>query len=384
MDRAISLPPTASRLDFHRHHNLLMEPRNLTDLPTELLALICSFLEHDDVLPFALTCRLFNQGASDEVRARQNVFREYCTISDEKPLFILDRLRGVVSDPFKAQCVRQLKCFHVRLSWRDWAPPDTARPERTLEEISGDDTFDYPLTNNSNTWKDVYGHDELENFRRLLRMYIFSGDTGNTWTNAHISMLRHGHDDAIKVLLIALCRRLESVTFYEYGATSHVVGPDRQPLIYSFLAQHQAVHRILTRESTSGGSTQWPPGFQSLRSVSLCMPLPGGERGRPYYFRPPSVTGLFWLPNIECLELNHLRHVHDSDTSIDIAIGCSSVQRLTFKDCTIRPETLLRFITCSKKLEAVTVSRCGNLPHCLETWLEDWYAPILTHVQIDR
>lgn len=368
---------------IHRH-NFIMEPRNLTDLPIELLALICSYLQHQDVLPFALTCRLLNQGASDEIRARQKVFREYCTISDERPLFILDRLRGVVSDPFKAQCVRRLECFHVRLSWRDWAPPNAPESTRTLTEVSSDDSFDYPITNDSNTWKGVYGHDELENFRRLLRLYIFSGDTGNTWSNAHISMLRHGHDDAIKVLLIALCRRLQSVTFYSFGSKSHFSGPDRQPLIYSFLAQHQAVHRILARESISTQASPWPPGFQSLRSVSLCAPLPTGERGRQYYFRPPSVSGLFWLPNIEKLELNHLRHRHDSDSSIDIAIGCSSVRTLKFKYCRIQPQTMLRLITSSKKLEQVTVSRCGDLPDHLETWIRDWYEQSLRELYIDR
>ena len=196
-------------------------------------------------------------------------------------------------------------------------------------------------------------------------------------------MLRHGQDDSIKLLLIALCPKLKALNFYTFGPAK----PNRprlspHPLFHSFLGHDQGVHQIFnykTRVATTRPplDSVWPPGFSSLRSVSICAPLPSSEGSEPFHTWPANVSGLFWLPNIRDLELRHLRHRRDGDEWIDVNVGCSNVENLTFESCQITLVTMLRFITAARSLRQLTIQRSGRNLGFMKEWVGYWYAESL-------
>lgn len=337
-------------------------------LPTELLALICSFLAHEDVLPFALTSHVLHKSALDELRIRQKVFQQYQVINDDDPLILLNRLRTILANPFNASCVRHL-CFScVRCQWREWEIP-----------LPGE-WLPYTYSEERDKWMSFYTHDELEKYRRLLRMYIFNGFSGNTLTNAHISALRSGEDDVLKVLLVALCPRLQSVTLAEHPGYQQGPRARPWPLATTLLSASQAAHRTYYNDSVrraiaspSAQLEKWPPGFRNLRSISLCAPLGDGRTGEPYHVRPANASALFFLPRIENLELRHLRHRYDGFESTHVEPGCSNVKTLLFDHCEIRQTTMLRFLSAARNLETVSISTSGDLPDQMESWLRTWY-----------
>ena len=359
---------------------LKIAAKGMLSLPNELLAHICAFLQPRDLLSFALSCRATGNGASDALRNLQNIFFEYKVICDEDPLTLLTKLRAILSNPFRAQCVRRLEFRDMTSSWADWRPNRTPTEDT---ESQGDAASENLVREIDVVWGSYYSYEELELYRKLLRTHIFRSFTANTLSNAHISMLRDGQDDALKLLLIALCPKLESLTFYAFGPSN----PDRprqcpHPLFYSFLAHDQAVHQIFNHETRlatlqSPHDGPWPPGFQALRSVSVCAPAPTSSVSEPYHTRPANVSGLFWLPNIETLELYNLRHRRDNDQWVDVNIGCSTVQNLKFESCQIKLVTMLRFITASKGLRQLSIKRSGRNIGFVGDWVGYWYAESL-------
>jgi hypothetical protein len=324
----------------------------ITGLPTELLLHICAFLSDDEILTFALTCRRLYNAASDELQARRSIFHRFKVVDDKDPIELLDKLRQILQDPFKAQCVRSLQFSAMRTTWEDWSGT------RAIQGNSGDD---------NQVWKQYYSYDDLETFRHLLRTEMFDGFSGNTLTNAHISMLRNGHDDALKILWIALCPRVHTLTLYELQSTPLLRRAQPHPLKYSFLARAGSAARL----------TSWPRGFRSLRSVSLCAPVDGAEDTWPYHLHPAHVSGLFRLPNVESLELHQMRYRHEGDNWLDVEVGCSTVKSLKFDRCDIQHATLLRLLTSPSNLEKLSITRCGTLPSMLHQWLRQCYGPSL-------
>lgn len=355
----------------------------LLSLPTELLALVCSFLHPEEVLSFALSSKACAIGATDTLRGLQNIFLEYKTINDEDPVKLLRTLRVVLREEFRAGCIRRIEIGDVKSSWNDWsvvkkgqdelpnAPEDDSPSNLNLEpEISQTE---------SSQWQRHYTYEELEEYRRLLRAYIFRNFTANTLSNEHVSMLRDGQDDALKLLLIALSPKLESLTFYAFHAfKSNRTRLCPHPLFYSFLAHDQDIRQIFNPETrwlarSSPRDSPWPPGFRCLRKVSVCAPLPGNVPSEPFYTRPANIAGLFWLPNIKTLELHNLRHRRDGDEWIDIKIGCSSVQNLRLDSCQIKVSTMLRLITASRALQQLTIIKCGRNLAFVREWIGEWY-----------
>ena len=360
-----------------------MTAKSVLALPTELLALTCSFLAPEDVLSFALSSRTCAVGAGDILNGLRRIFRQYKTVDDDDCAALLQKLRIVLNDDFRAGCIRHLEIGHVRSSWADWTTADDQDEQRRNFDLNN--TLDLQLQSTSSPtgsdqWQKYYDYEELEHYRRLLRTHIFRNFTANTLSNEHISMLRHGQDDALKLLLIAMSPRLESLTFYALPPTKQ--GQTRicpHPLFYSFLAHDQDIRQIFDPDTrwfarSSPRESPWPPGFLSLRKVSICAPLPSDRPSEPFYARPANVAGLFWLPNIETLELHHLRHRRDGDEWIDIKIGCSSVKNLRFESCQIQTSTMLRLITASKALRQLTIKKCGRNLASVSKWVGNWYA----------
>lgn len=196
-------------------------------------------------------------------------------------------------------------------------------------------------------------------------------------------MLRHGQDDALKLLLIASCPKLETLTFFAFRPST----PNRSrlcphPLFYSFLAHDQDIRQVFNPDTrwfarASPKENPWPPGFFSLRKISVCAPLPNNQPCEAFYTRPANVAGLFWLPNIETLELYNLRHRRGGDEWVDIKIGCSSVRFLRLESCQIKVSTLLRLITASRELRQLKIKRCGRNLGFVSNWVGNWYAESL-------
>jgi hypothetical protein len=357
----------------------------LLSLPTELLAYVCSFLPPEDVLSFALGSCACAIGAADVLRELQNIFLEYKTIDDTDPSELLKKLRIILKDDFRARCIRQLEIRDVRSSWEDWIQNDQANSPDAVEDASVSNLHPESETSQteSNQWQLYYIYEELEEYRLLLRAYIFRNFTANTLSNEHVSMLRHGQDDALKLLLIASSPRLESLTFYAFRtSTSTRTRLCPHPLFYSFLAHDQDIRQIFNPETrwfarSSPRESPWPPGFQSLRKISVCAPLPANQPSEPFYTRPANIAGLFWLPNIETLELHNLRHRRGGDEWIDIKIGRSSVLNLKLEGCQIKVSTMLRLITASRALRQLTIKKCGRNLGFVREWVAEWYADSL-------
>ena len=357
-------------------------------LPTELLAHVCSFLPPEDVLSFALSSRACAIGAADILRGLQNIFLEYQTINDEDPVKLLQTLRIVLREEFRAGCIRHIEIGDVKSCWQHWSVNETRQDELpdAVEHASianlNVEPENYHQTE-SNQWQLYYTYEELEEYRRLLRAYIFRNFTANTLSNEHVSMLRDGQDDALKLLLIALSPKLESLTFYAlHPSKSNRTRLCPHPLYYSFLAHDQDIRQIFNPETrwfarSSPRENPWPPGFQSLRKVSVCAPLPANQPSEQFHTRPTNIVGLFWLPNIETLELYNLRQHRGGDAWIDVKIGCSSVQNLRLESCQIKVSTMLRLITASRALRQLTIKKCGRNLAFVREWVGEWYADSL-------
>jgi hypothetical protein len=370
-----------------RQTTMAASTQGLLSLPTELLAHTCSYLSPKDVVSFALSSRACSIGAADILNGLQNTFLDYKTLDDSSPVELLDRLRIILKDDFRAGCVRHLQIGDVKSSWHDWTlqENDQSQLSEDPNDVSVSELNLEPQTSQTEgtEWQTYYTHDELEEYRRLLRAYIFRNFTANTLSNEHIIMLRHGQDDVLKLLLIALCPRLETLTFHAFRPSKQ----DRprlcpHPLFYSFLAHDQDIRQVFDPKTrwharTSPKENPWPPGFRSLRKVSVSAPLPGGRPSEPFYARPANVAGLFLLPHIETLELYHLRHRGGWDEWIPIRIGCSSVRNLRFENCQMKTTTLLRFVTASRALRQLNIKRCGRNLGFISRWVGDWYVDSL-------
>ena len=127
-----------------------METKSILSLPTELLAYITSLLPARDILSFALTCHAFENGASDGLRELQRIFLEYQTLNDNHPLGLLNKLRTILVDPFRAQCVRNLHFYDIRSSWVDWPPLSNIIDNERGEYVSIVDARHASENSNSN------------------------------------------------------------------------------------------------------------------------------------------------------------------------------------------------------------------------------------------
>lgn len=176
----------------------------LLSLPVELLAHTCSFLLPREVLSFALSSRACAVGGADILRGLQNIFLEYKTLNDNDPFGLPDKLRIILKDDFRAHCVRHLEIGDTKSSWTEWK---SSNDDRHQPSESSDDTAISELTlepQNSPMetleWQSYYTYDELEQYRRLLRAYIFRNFTANTLSNESVRERSH--------LVLILCLQL--------------------------------------------------------------------------------------------------------------------------------------------------------------------------------
>lgn len=171
----------------------------LLSLPTELLSHVCSFLNPEDVLSFALSSRACAIGAADILRGLQNIFLEYQTIDDNDPIELLQRLRIILLDDFRARCVRKLEIGDAKSSWEDWTSnedvhnesPEDAIEDASLSNLNLNLNLEVHSSPTEDTqWQSYYTYEELEEYRRLLRAYIFRNFTANTLSNEHVRISR--------------------------------------------------------------------------------------------------------------------------------------------------------------------------------------------------
>ncbi|KAK4542621.1 hypothetical protein LTR36_006670 [Oleoguttula mirabilis] len=178
--------------------------------------------------------------------------------------------------------------------------------------------------------------------------------------------VRDGWDETLKGMLIALAPKVDRVNFIAYQGEEY---DDMHPL--SFLCQ--AIRSISTTPEPS-----WPPGFRSLRHVSICTSTTMRHPHDAYYASPSAVAPLFFLPNIKVLNLTLLGYHDDEDEDYSLPAGCSSVEELAFSCCNLSHTAMGKLIKACKRLRGVkSMASCsdkGNLTgmlyeeygHCLE------------------
>lgn len=143
---------------------------------------------------------------------------------------------------------------------------------------------------------------------------------------------------------------------------------DLHPL--GFLAQ------AITSIVRTGGAV-WPPGFMSLRQVSVCTSTslrhPGDFYTHSYTPTPSEVAPLFFLPNIKALNFTLLGCSDDLSKHYPLPARCSSVEELAFSLCDLTITEITKLIKASRNLRRlVCIKSCEDATTLTEILAESY------------
>ncbi|KAK0288875.1 hypothetical protein LTR91_007164 [Friedmanniomyces endolithicus] len=305
----------------------------LLSLPEELIAAIAIEVKVDDLLHFALTCQKFHHLVKDRLLVNAVYVGEYSLQHDRLPLTTPKLLRLALSGSDQAWHLRALEHWGLRPEWKKWR---TYFFEHYNDDPNWPDAFEDHTTLNQSFFTDH----EYESFESVMRKRLHLSDEE---TAEWMSKAREGSDEPLKGMLMALAPRLDRANFIAYDSWQSLQFHDTHPLTFFCLV----ISRIAEKPTAL-----WPPGFLSLRKISVCTTSTMRHGHDAYYANSGEVAPLFRLPNLKELNLTLLGYLDSDDPELkwDLAPRSSSVEVLAFYCCQLDSTSYCKLIRTCKRL----------------------------------
>ncbi|KAK5718728.1 hypothetical protein LTR15_008462 [Elasticomyces elasticus] len=300
-------------------HNYLLA------LPEELIAAIATVVEVGDLLSFALTCKECYRITRDRLDSNAGYHEQYAIQHDRLPLTIPKLLRLVLQSHDEAWHLRAVEYWGSRSDWSEWKTYHWSGFDATKVWLE-------PAHDHSHLDETFFRPKELEAFEHILsnQLHYSKGDSEH-W----IEKIHDGDDESLKGMLIALSPHLNRVNFLAH--------PHNESHPLNFLC------RAITRIADTPGAL-WPPGFLSLRKVSVCTITNLQHPHDAFYANSGEVAPLFRLPNIKVLNVSLLGYLDEDEPEWDLAPRSSSVEELGFYCCELNTERVCKLIGACKRL----------------------------------
>ncbi|KAM3421837.1 hypothetical protein BST61_g2214 [Cercospora zeina] len=304
----------------------------LLSLPEELLASIADFVATDSILNFALSCAAAFRHVQSRLERNRQFHAEFKTRHDRHPLEVPTLLRRALNDPDALWHLQDFESWGVRPGFRKWTswPFHYGQPIEIIE----------PFEDHSTLNVDFYRSFELIDYRMIMMdMLHMSAEEVYKWTER----IRDGWDEPIKGILFALAPRLGRLNFIAYDSWQSDDFHTEDPLDFLCTAI-RSVH-----DSLKIGSL-WPPGFRSLRTISICSSTELRHPHDAFYANPSRVAPIFLLPNIKVLKLSLIGFDEDPDPDFFLPPGSSSVEALCFQCVDMTLQARVKFIQACRRL----------------------------------
>ncbi|WPH02913.1 Hypothetical protein R9X50_00578300 [Acrodontium crateriforme] len=210
--------------------------------------------------------------------------------------------------------------------------------------------------------KDYFQDGELSKYRHILTEMGMTSNGVDYW----ISMLEKGDDEPLKALLVTQLPRLETLSVFAHNNDSF------RPREASFRFIAQMIFAII-RTTNPPQVFSWPPGFLSLRTISLSMPINSKLQPQQQYARSgcevTTVAALLLLPNIRRLKIPELHQGNPLLHKCMVLLRYSSLEE--FEVCGCLRETwpwLLTLLAGVRQLKKLKIGQ--KLPSGYRDWIK--------------
>ncbi|TKA64004.1 hypothetical protein B0A55_09403, partial [Friedmanniomyces simplex] len=312
----------------------------LLSLPEELVAAIASEVAVDDLLHLAQTCKELHRVTQDRLLSNATSHEQYKLQHDRLPLTTPELLRLTLNGSDQAWHIRALEHWGLRPEWKKW---------RTYPFTHFNDDPNWPeqYEDHSGLDQSFFESQEYDLFEHVMRERLH---LTHTETTEWLEKTHDGWDEPLKGMLMALAPRLDRVNFIAYDSWQATDYHNTHPLTFLCLA--------ITRIAETPAAL-WPPGFLSLRKVSVCTTTTLRHGHDAYYANASEVAPLFRLPNIKILNLGLLGYMDAGEPDCQLAPRSSSVEELAFYCCELDAAQLCKLIRACKRLRRFMCDRNG-------------------------
>ncbi|TVY32297.1 hypothetical protein LOCC1_G008825 [Lachnellula occidentalis] len=310
-----------------------MATKNLA-IPDELYLRIARVLDPHALLQFALTHKRALRCSQHLLRRHQTWDVQYRIIHDRSPLFVPKLLAEGLLDPRAGLWhVRRFESWGTRLSWGDWDTFDVNSRDYGLGMEGG------PVERDDNTHLNAgyYSNKITEAMEEVMQTQLFLSETE---TEKWMDCVRAGSDEVLKGLMMALAPNLHTVLFIAHSLEGHPLG---------FLGE------AITKIAESSSTPTWPPGFESLTSISVASYTDLQHPHDNFYCRFSEIAPLFRLPHLKDLVLNVVGYPDSDEWELPTMI--SSIERLKLNCCEISQETLEKLVNTCRGLKCLEVDQ---------------------------
>lgn len=179
---------------------------SLLSLSNELLVLIAEEIHPATHLNFALASSRLYKSCQGLLSHHKKCADRYGVQSDILPLTVPALLRTVLSDPVAAWHIRSLEFWGHRRIYSHWTTYGLYWYEAHGGKVRLDE---------SDLASSYYSADQLAAYGLLLVSLLYCSASDAALL---LDLVRHGSQEPLKVLLIALCPRLRSLKYLEYSS----------------------------------------------------------------------------------------------------------------------------------------------------------------------
>ncbi|KAF5692953.1 hypothetical protein FDENT_2391 [Fusarium denticulatum] len=268
-----------------------MPSPTLLSLPTELITRIINLADPSTHLNHACACTHLLKCAEKVLSHHREAHQRFSVISDIDPSSIPTLLRSAsgITSPINAWHVQHLELWGSRWDWDEWRPWSL---RKTAEQAGAPRQRRRRVFLKAPRLEWVIPRWELAHYLKIMEEELGLPE-------ALVDLARvefdQGCDSVMRMLLIVLCPRLESLKFM-YNRHDKV-------------ASRRGLHWLTFVMGKSWLDSSWPPGLQSLRDVAVglisktCL-----DDEVVYLWYPRSYfRGLMKLQNLKSLYFRGLR-----------------------------------------------------------------------------